>query len=97
LCNAFLNAKAASRDAGEITARSWQDYKDARNLLVRHFGNGRLVEDLGRDDFEELRSAMARRWGPGTLGNVINRVRVALKYASDNGLIDRPVRYCQEF
>lgn len=33
--------------------------------------------------------------GPGTLGNVINRMRVRFKRASDNGLIDRPVRYGQ--
>jgi integrase len=40
---------------------------------------------------------MAKRWGPGTLGNVINRMRVCLKYASDNGLIDRPVTYGSSF
>jgi integrase len=97
LCNQFLNAKAASRDAGELTPRSWQDYKDACELLVRHFGKGRLVDDLGPDDFADLRKKMAKRWGPGTLGNVINRMRVAFKHASDNGLIDRPVRYGSAF
>src|SRR5260370_9733521 len=34
LGNRFLNAKAAARDAGELTPRSWQDYKTARDLLV---------------------------------------------------------------
>jgi integrase len=97
LCNQFLRAKAASRDAGELTPRSWQDYKDACELLIRHFGGGRLVADLDPDDFAELRKKMAKRWGPGTLGNVINRMRVALKYASDNGLIDRPVCYGSSF
>src|SRR5262249_47279903 len=43
------------------------------------------------------RNKLAKRWGPGTLGNVINRMRVAFKYASDNGLIDRPVRYGSAF
>src|SRR5262249_49540353 len=95
--NQFLNAKVASRDAGELTARSWQDYKDACDLIVSHFGKGRLVADLDPDDFAALRKKMAKRWGPGTLGNVINRMRVAFKYASDNGLIDRPVRYGSAF
>src|SRR5262245_2527031 len=97
LCNQFLNAKAAARDAGELAPRSWQDYKDACDLLVRHFGKGRRLDDLGPEDFAELRRKMARKWGPATLGNVINRMRVALKFASDNGLIDRPVRYGSSF
>jgi integrase len=97
LANQFLNAKSASRDSGELTPRSWQDYKDACDLIVSHFGKGRLIEDIGPDDFAELRKKMAKRWGPGTLGNVINRMRVAFKFASDNGLIDRPVRYGSAF
>jgi integrase len=97
MCNKFLRAKAASRDAGELTPRSWQDYKDACVLLVGHFGKGRFVADLDPEDFAELRKKMAGRWGPGTLGNVINRMRVAFKFASDNGLIDRPVRFGSSF
>jgi hypothetical protein len=97
LCNEFLAAKAASRDAGKLTPRSWQDYKAAGVVLVTHFGKGRLVADLGPEDFAERRRQMATRWGPTTLGNVINRMRVVFKFAPDNGEIDRPVRYGQAF
>jgi integrase len=97
LVNQFLNAKAASRDAGELTHRSWQDYKDACDLIVSYPGKGRQVEDLDPDDFAQLRKKMAKRWGPATLGDVISRMRVAFKFAHDNGLIDRPVRYGQSF
>src|SRR5579871_441168 len=97
LCNRFLNAKQAAVDCGELTNRSWQDYKAACDLIVRHFGKGRLVADLDPEDFEALRKKMARRWGPVTLGNVIQRVRVVFKYAFDNDLVDRPTRYGQAF
>jgi integrase len=97
MCNQFLNAKAASRDAGELTPRSWHDYRTACELLVSHFSKGRRVDDLAPDDFAELRAKMAKDWGPSTLGNVIQRMRVAFKFAFDNGLIDRPVRYGQGF
>lgn len=97
LANRFLNSKAASRDAGELTPRSWQDYRDACDLLVNHFTKNRLVADLDPEDFAELRRKLAKKWGPGTLGNVIQRIRVAFKFAADNGLIDRPVRYGQGF
>jgi integrase len=97
LANQVLNAKQALVDSGELTNRSWQDYKDATDLIVSHFGKGRLVADLGPDDFAGLRKKMAKRWGPVTLGNVIQRIRVAFKFASDNDLIGRPGRYGQAF
>jgi integrase len=97
LCNQFLNAKRTLVDSGELTNRSWQDYKAAGDLMVSHFGKGRLVADLDPEDFAALRTQMAKKWGPVTLGNVIQRLRVVFKFAWDNGLIDRPVRYGQAF
>src|SRR5262249_44257870 len=75
----------------------WQDYKAACDLVVSHFGRSRLVEDLDPEDFAALRAKLAKKWGPVTLGNVVQRIRVAFKFAWDNGLIDRPVRYGQAF
>jgi integrase len=85
LANAFLNHKKALLDAGELTPRTWDEYKEATDLLVRQFGKGRLVEDLGPDDFAALRNKMAKRWGPTRLGNVIQRVRSVFRYAGPDG------------
>src|SRR5205823_3121625 len=46
LANAFLNAKQVLVDSGELTRRSWDDYKAACELVVEKFGKGRLVADL---------------------------------------------------
>jgi integrase len=97
LCNQFLNAKRALVESGELTNRSWQDYKAACDLIISYFRKGRLVADLDPEDFTSLRSKLAKKWGPVTLGNVIQRIRVVFKFAWDNGLIDRPVRYGQGF
>ncbi len=98
LVNEFLATKEGAVDAGELTHRSYQDYKDACDLLKAHFDRSRLLADIGPDDFAALRRRMTKKgWGPVTLGNVIQRVRVVFKYASDNDLIDRPVRYGQAF
>ncbi len=97
LTNQFLNAKQNLVDSGELTRRSWADYKAACDLFVKHFGKTRLVADLGPDDFADLRKEMAKDWGPVTLGNVIQRVCMAFAFASDNDLIDRAVRYGQAF
>jgi integrase len=97
LVNAFLNEKAAAREAGEIAPRTWQDYKESCDIIISHFGKRRLVADIGPDDFFALRKKLANKWGPRTLVNVITRIRVAFKYASDNDLIDRPVVYGSAF
>lgn len=97
LCSRFLSAKQALVDSGELARRSWDDCKAACALRVQHCGKNRLVADLDPDGFAGLRSAMAKKWRPITLGNVIQRTRVAFKYAWDSGLVDRPVRYGQAF
>jgi hypothetical protein len=76
--------------------RSRRDCKDACDLIGSHLGEGRLVDDLGARDFAQLRQE-AKRWGPGRLGNVMNRMRVCFKFSTDNGLSDRPVQYGQGF
>jgi integrase len=91
--NLFLNAKQALVDSGELTQRSWDEYKEVCDLLVPHLGKGRLVADLDPDDFAGLRNKMAKRWGPVRLGNAIQRIRSVFKHAFDDGLIDRPVRF----
>jgi hypothetical protein len=97
LANAFLNHKRDLCDAGELSPRTWAQYKETCDLLVEKLGKQRLVSDLGPDDFAALRRRLAKRWRPGTLGNFIQRVRVGFKHAADNDLIDRPVRFGQTF
>ena len=60
LCNQFLNHKKQLLDAGEIASRSWTEYKSACDLIVEHLGKGRLVEDVGPDDFAAPRTEYTR-------------------------------------
>src|SRR5580704_12688588 len=90
LCNRFLTAKLGLVESGELTNRSWQDYKATCDLIVAHFGKSRLVGDIDPDDFSPLRTKMSKKWGPVTLGNAIQRIRVVFKFAFDEGMIDRP-------
>src|SRR5215510_10058653 len=59
-CNAFLNLKQALVDSGELSPRTWREYKDACDLLVKRLGKQRLVADIGPDDFGSLREWMAK-------------------------------------
>jgi integrase len=95
--NAFLNAKAALVDSGELSPFTFAGYRRAAEALVRHTGKSRLVSDLTPTDFASLRVKLAERLGARALGVTIVCVRSVLKHAFDSGLIDRPVRFGPAF
>ncbi len=97
LCNSFLRAKQDLQESGEITARTWRDYKRVTDRIVAAFGKHRLLTDLRPDDFEGLRKSIAKRWGPVALGNEIQRVRTIFKYAYDAGMVAAPIRFGPSF
>jgi integrase len=93
LANAFLNHKQDQVDSRELTPRMWQDYRVAMDMLVAHLGKSRVVADLHPDDFASLRKKLAKKWGPVRLGNVIQRIRSAFKFAFESRLIPAPMVY----
>jgi integrase len=106
LCNRFLTAKQRQYEAGEISARMYKpspdqgrpeqatgEYKQTTDRLVSIFGRTRPVKDLVAEDFEALRDALAKQFGPVRLGNEIQKVRTIFKYGFESSLIDRPIRY----
>ncbi len=97
LCNRFLTAKTRKLEAGEIGPRMFGEYKATTDRLVVTFGKTRCVDDLAADDFESLRADLAKQFGPVRLGNEITRVKSVFKYAADNGLVERQIRYGSEF
>jgi integrase len=97
LVNAFLFEKEGLVDNGELSQRTWDDYKTACAEVLAAFGSQRLVVDLRPDDFAMLRKRLAKRWGPYRLGNTIQYIRSAFKYAFDAELVDRPLRFGPSF
>lgn len=75
LANRFLSAKKALVDSGEISKRHWNNYHATCEVIIEKFGCDRVLDDLGPDDFEDLRAVFAKGVGPETLGNYIQRAR----------------------
>jgi integrase len=97
LCNRYLTVKQHSLDTKEIVPRTFHASKRITDRIVTNFGKSRLVDDLAAPDFGELRAEMAKTLGPVSLGNEIQGIRSVFKFAFDEGLIERPVRYGQQF
>jgi len=51
------------------------------------------ADALVADDFQRIRSDLARQWGPVRLGNEITRIKGIFRYGYDAGLLDKPPRY----
>ncbi len=96
VANAFLNDKHALVEAGELSLRTWADYKLVCDLVVAHFGKSRLASDVihAPEEFAALRRKVAKRWGPHRLGSkLIQYTRSLFKHALESGLIPTPVLF----
>ena len=93
LCNNFLTHKKHQMETGEIAARTFEDYYNSCELMLKHLGRNSVVQELRPDDLMRYRRVLAKTRNATSLGNEVNRTRVILRYAFENMLIDRPVRF----
>lgn len=98
LANHFLTAKKRAVQTGDLALRTFHDYHKVCEYLIGEFGSRRLVSDIGPSDFADLRVHLAKRFSsPVTLMVYMGKVRSFFRFAFDNDLIDRPVRFGSEF
>jgi integrase len=97
LCNRFLTSKEHELQTGQLSPHSFDEYRDACKRIVETFGRDRLAADLRPADFEQLAFGFPATWGPLRRGKEIQLVRSVFRYASEQDLIDRPVKFGAEF
>lgn len=99
LCDRFLTAKEQLKDSGELSPRTFAEYFATCRRMIDWFGRDRIVDpdDLTPADFAKYRTELAKTRGPVTLGNELVRARMVFKFADDEVLIPRPIRFGQSF
>ncbi len=97
LCNEFLAAKKTRVESGELAQTTWREYRRTCNNMMAHFGQRRAVGSISPTDFIALRAKLAEGRKLVALKNEVNRCRCILKFAFDGGLIDKPIRYGENF
>jgi integrase len=97
VCNRFLAVKEHMVDTGELSPRTYRDYKDTVIRICGVLDRYRPANDLRSEDFEQLRMSLAKTRGTVSLGNEIQRVRVIFRYAYDAGLIEKPICFGPAF
>jgi integrase len=97
VANGFLEYKEDRVKQGELSPRTWDDYKIVADLAVETLGKRRKVSDLRPDDFLNLRNVMANRYGSYRLSKSVGCVRSMFKYAFESDLLTTPVRFGPAF
>jgi integrase len=95
--DAFLESKQRQADLGRIKQRTVHEWKSFLQLAAESLGKVKPAEGLRGDDFDRVVEAYSKRWGPVRQLNAIRTVRAAFKFALEEELIDRPVRFGQNF
>jgi integrase len=93
VANAFLNAKQQAVGAGELSPRTWADYKAIMDMLLGGLGKQKAVNTLDPQDFATLKDKLAKRNGPPRMSTVVQVIRCAFRFAYESGLLDKPVRF----
>ncbi|MEZ6063900.1 MAG: tyrosine-type recombinase/integrase [Planctomycetaceae bacterium] len=97
LVNRFLTVKQAMVDSQELSPRSFLDYFRCCENIISHFERERLVSDIRVEDFERYRIKLGKVRGLSAIGVQVTVCRMVFRFAFENELIDRPVRFGQHF
>lgn len=97
LANRFLAAKDRKRAAGDIEPATFVEYHRDCELMITHFGRDRAVASITRRDLADFRDFLGKGVNATTLNNRVGNARSIFKFAYEEELIDRPVRFGEEF
>jgi integrase len=97
VANLFLRGKAKSRDAGELSPRTWKDYFSIMEMMLDGLGKHRPASALAPQDFATLKHKLSKRNGPARMSTVVQVIRSAFKFAYDVERLDTPVRFGPTF
>lgn len=97
LAEAYVTSKKLLVDAGQLAGSTFKKQVAACKQIKRYFGGGRLVVDLGPSDFEGFRAEVQKGLAPNTLAITLVNIRSVFHYACDQDLIDKPVKFGQNF
>src|SRR5262245_11084376 len=96
-CNAFLAAKDRQKGSGELSARSFEEYRRTCARLLAFYGRERRVESLTPSDFAALRAKRSDSWNLVTLGNEVTRIKSMFKWLHQSRLIRDSVQFGPDF
>jgi integrase len=97
LLNLYHAAKLLKVETGELSARSFTDYKYGMDVVNNAFGRDAEIEKLQPADFTKLRDRLLKKYSPVRVGVLIQYVRSIFKYGYDMRMYKAPVHFGPDF
>jgi integrase len=97
IVNAFLTFKENRVVTGELSQRMFDEYHSVCDQFFAVCDRGRVAANLDPSDFAKVRNELAKRYGVCGLTKRIQQLRTLFKFAYENALLDRPMRFGPEF
>lgn len=76
----FMVSRKKDLDTGEISHRTWKDYKDNCDLILRVYNQEAVVEAMGPEELQDLRSKLFEGVNATTAGNRIRMAKTAIRF-----------------
>jgi integrase len=93
LANEYLKHKEQRRASGSLTPGTFVEFHRHCERFVKFFGGGREVASIDRRDLERFREFLGDGVNATTLNNRVGGARSILKFAYEQELIDKPLRF----
>ncbi len=94
---AFLAAQKRRVDSKDLTSRSLSQYARTCRDFGGFVGDDVWIAELTPDHFARFRSNVAGRRNLISTGNEVTRVKTIFKWAYENDIIEKPVRFGTDF
>ena len=96
-CNAFLNAKDALVQSGDLAKSTLGAYINTCAKVRDCLGRYTIVEDLGPEDFAKFRAKLDGDHQVSTVAQQITHTKILFAWCFESRLISQPVHYGPSF
>lgn len=96
-CNLFLAAKDEQTIAGDLTVRSFRDYRSTCAHILEVFGREKLITDFTPSDFAKFKTERAKTRNLVSVGNEITRAKTLFKWLYDSRHLKAAPHFGPEF
>lgn len=93
----YLGFQEDQFEQGDIGRQRLKDCERVCKRICKMFGKQTPVASLTPEDFGRLKKRMSKTMSALTLGIEIQRVRSVFKFAYEDGLLDKPIKYGRQF
>lgn len=97
LCNRFMAFKESRKRSGELSQRMYDEYLSVCNTLLAELGKETAVNAINPTTLSKVRDRWAVQYGVNGLSKRITQARSLFKFAYDEDLLEKPIRYGQSF